>query len=484
MRGLKFYLTSLFITSFAILSYSQSVSLTCFPGNDIAINEVKYQKVYTNLNIPQTSRVKGYIEHLPSGYNAQDKNTQYPLVLMLHVLNEWGNGTPEDMCKFFANKYQKFPYVKIEEQTWPTTLTVGANDNRRFITLTPQFTTGSYSPVDVNNFLEYAKEKYNIDPSRVYLMGASQGANVALAFIGNSEAYAKKIAGVVAMSPCSSVSGAQAQIIKNAGVGVWVSQCNVDGSCNAKSAENTYNALRNVGHDPNKNVFSNLTSTNGCNMGNTHDSWTVTLANNFNYSTLSTPKTIYQWIGTLSSAEILPVTLKHFDAKLLNNQTWIQWETSQEINGEYFYIQRANDNMQFSTIDSVLTKNLPNGSKYQYVDANPAIGNNYYRLVQKDIDNQLQYFDIKKVSVNTNNLVTIINNPFQSILKIAIQSSSAEQYQFIIRDIQGKTFYQEKIYLQAGRRDVEVQSGNWPSGMYILSIQSNGNIQTHKLIKN
>lgn len=463
---------------------AQTIQLTCHVGNDVALNEVKVQKVYTNITIPQTNRVKGYLEHLPSNYNPLDVNKKYPLILNLQVKNEWGNGTPEDMCKFFGTRYQQFPHVRIELGTWPTTLPLGNGQSTPFITLTPQFTVESYSTADIDNFLTYAKSRYNVDPNRVYLMGASMGANAALQFIGSSEANAKKIAGIIGMSPCMVVNSTQAQNIKNGGSAVWLSQCYVDNLCDGKSSERNYNALKAAGVPDYKNVWSNLTQGNGCVTSNEHESWTLTTSPNFTFSTLSTPMNIYQWMGSLSSNTILPVTLKSFDAKLVNQQAWLQWETAQEENGEFFYIQRANDEMRFTTIDSVLTKNFAGGSKYQYIDPNPSIGNNYYRLLQKDVDGNVQVFEIKKIALQTNSLITLLHNPFYNTIKFSVQSSIVDQYQFVIRDLQGKTYHNEKLMITVGKRDYEVNAGNWPSGMYLLSIQTSNGIQTYKLIKN
>jgi predicted alpha/beta-fold hydrolase len=483
MSSLKSTFLTCLTLGLAVTGFAQSVKLTCYPGDPVALTEVRFQSPRANVTIPNTNQVKGYLEHLPDGYNAQDANTKYPLVIVLHVLNEWGNGTEADLCKFFANKWQAFPYIRIENGSWPATLPTGTNENKRFITLTPQFTVGTYSHVPVDAFIEYAKANYNIDASRIYLIGTSQGANVALEYVGSSEANAKKIAGILALSPCSAINATQAQNIKNGNVGVWQSQCENDNLCNSQTASNNYNRLRTAGVDNNKNVLSHLTNSTGCVSGNPHDSWTPTLSPSFTYSTLSSPASVYQWFGTLTAGQILPVTLKSFDVKVVNNQGWLSWETTQEENGEYFYIERAGDNMNFIVADSLFTKNIPNGSKYQWVDGNPSIGNNYYRLVQKDKDGKLQFFEIKKITIQAQKLITIINNPFQHQVKFSIQSTVSDQYQIQVRDIQGKVYHTEKLQAQAGRRDVEVQAGNWPAGMYLLSIQSNGTTETHKLIK-
>lgn len=473
-----------------INSYSQN--LTCYPGNPGAINEVRNQRVFTNLSILQTDSIKGYLEHLPADYDPADVDTKYPIVIVLHVLNENGNGTEADMCKFFANRYQLFPYTRIEVGGWPSTLPTSATDQTPFITITPQFVNQFYTHAPINGFIEYLKENYNIDESKIFLLGTSQGANVALQHVSASESNARSIAGVLALSPCYNLTPDDIQNIKTGGVSIWEIQCESDKACETPTiplvndtiaAYNNYNALLAAGVTNEKNVLSHLTATTGCNS-NPHDTWTPALNQSFDYSTLPNPQNVYQWMGPLTSNQILPVLLSAFDVKLVNQQVWLQWETTFEDQGDLFYIERASDDMNFHKIDSVLTRNISNGAKYQYIDGSPSMGNNYYRLVQKDIDGKTQVFDIKKINIQTPLLIKIANNPFQSQINLKIQSNTADQYQLQVRDLNGKIMHHSNIQIPQGAKDFSIDGGHWPAGMYILSVQTKQGIQTYKLLKN
>lgn len=491
MRSFTYPIFLLVMLFISVTGFTQITNMSCYPGEANAINIIANQRVFTNLTLPQTDSVKGYLEHLPVGYDAADVNTKYPVMIVLHVLNEYGEGTQEDMCKFFKLRFQQFPYIRIETGGWPTTIPVSETTSSRFITLTPQFTSGVYSREAVHGFIQYVKTAYNIDESKIYLIGTSQGANAALHYVSYSEEYASNIAGVLALSPCYNLKPNDLQNIKNGGVAIWGMQCSIDMACalpnqplenDTIAAYTNYNNLKAAGVSDAKNVLSHLTPGNLCN-DNPHDTWTFGLNSGFNYSTLSTPQNVYQWLGPLSSEQILPVVLNYFDAKLQQHTVELNWTTAQESNGAYFYIQRSGDDMKFETIDSVVTKNDPFGASYQYRDNRPALGNNFYRLVQADMDGKIQVFDIKKVSISSPQLVSIQQNPFDHQLKFSIQSSVVDQYQWTVRDLQGKTIHTEKKTLNAGKNSIVINSGNWTKGMYFLTIQSSAGVQSYKVIK-
>lgn len=359
-----------------------------------------------------------------------------------------------------------------------------------FLTLTPQFVQQRYRPEDVEGFLEYVKQVYNTNERKIYLFGTSQGANVAMQFIGKSFENANCIAGV--LSPCYNINAIEATNIKNGGVSVWHLQCGHDAGCansiyprenDTIAAHNNYEKLKAAGMNEPKNVKSIMSNETGCG-GNPHDSWTPTLNSNFRFSSLPTSLNVFEWLGPLTSAgNLLPVTIKAFNVQKRNFQIWLSWQTTQEENGAYFYIQRATDDSPFMIIDSIHTKNISTGATYTYIDHQPMIGNNYYRLLQKDIDGKIQTFEIKKVNIFSASMVQVNQNPFQDFVKFSVISSENEYFQITIRDVQGRVVYNEKAFVGKGKKDYSIPSNQWRNGLYFLSIQDLKNQQTHKLIK-
>ncbi len=102
---------------------------------------------------------------------------------------------------------------------------------------------------------------------------------------------------------------------------------------------------------------------------------------------------------TLASTSInnpLPIELLNFDVQKDGQVAFITWETASEINNDYFKVQRAMDGENYYNIGIV--QGAGNSSiinSYDFVDKNPFVGVNYYRLKQVDFDGSSTYTAIK-----------------------------------------------------------------------------------------
>jgi hypothetical protein len=85
--------------------------------------------------------------------------------------------------------------------------------------------------------------------------------------------------------------------------------------------------------------------------------------------------------GTASlDCVVLPVELKYFQCESFNNGNFVSFETLNEINTEYYAIERAGDDFIFEEIVKIPSRRR--ASQYVFMDEKPLFGNNYYRLVQ------------------------------------------------------------------------------------------------------
>jgi predicted peptidase len=111
----------------------------------------------------------GYLEYVPPGYG---DGTPRPLLVFLHTLAENGDGSEEalDLVTF-----RGIPWL-IKSDAWP--------QDRPFIVLMPQTMSGCPSADAIDSFLKFAIDHYKVDRNRVYLTGASCGADGTLAYLG------------------------------------------------------------------------------------------------------------------------------------------------------------------------------------------------------------------------------------------------------------------------------------------------------------
>ena len=160
----------------------------------------------------------------------------------------------------------------------------------------------------------------------------------------------------------------------------------------------------------------------------------------------------------------LPLTWLTFTATEQNNsQSLLQWATAQEQNTKDFYIQRSADGINWITIGSVpAAGNSVLTSHYEYVDTNPVIGPNYYRIKQTDIDNRYSYSPVRMLSfTKILQPFTILGNPVTNGV-LTVQVNLATTMAFYTAD--GKLLWHEQV--NAGTKTIDVSS--CAKGTYLL----------------
>ena len=121
----------------------------------------------------------------------------------------------------------------------------------------------------------------------------------------------------------------------------------------------------------------------------------------------------------------LPVSLLEFSSKSKENKNILSWLTASEKNAAHFDIQRSNDNTAWSSIGQVKAVNNTYGSDYQFIDAQPLSGTNYYRLQMVDANGSTELSKIVAVNASTGNKsFKIYPNPAKDILTIVTDANT------------------------------------------------------------
>jgi len=169
----------------------------------------------------------------------------------------------------------------------------------------------------------------------------------------------------------------------------------------------------------------------------------------------------------------LPVILSDYKANLLNNgNVAVTWTTTEEVNDNYFIVEKSLDGATFIPLATIIANNLLTGSNYNVLDVNPVIGDNYYRLSQFDKDGKKTVFSVKVVSVNSNakSSVSIYPNPVNNqkfMLNILNPVSSRVNVQLF--GLAGNAIYEGNFILLGN--DLKVNLPVKPAtGTYILKV--------------
>lgn len=185
----------------------------------------------------------------------------------------------------------------------------------------------------------------------------------------------------------------------------------------------------------------------------------------------------------------LPITLYAFNAAIKNNNVLLSWQTSREINSNYFTIQKSYDNRQFNDIgkidasgNSSLTKN------YSFTDDNPSFFEKpiYYRLAMVDKDGAKIYSKIANVVLRATStfIKGIYPNPLRAgnTLHVNFVSKDDEIVSLKLIDNAGRLVKNTQISVQKGSNILDVKMPETASGNYKLIIKSNAGLIHEPLI--
>jgi hypothetical protein len=174
----------------------------------------------------------------------------------------------------------------------------------------------------------------------------------------------------------------------------------------------------------------------------------------------------------------LPVKFIGFSAARKNAAVLVQWATSQEVNADFYEVQRSEDGKNWRAIGTVKAVGTTNNtSTYSYTDYNVAQKTVYYRIKQVDIDNRFEYTPIR--TVKPNSAIAEVNAT-ASRGNIVLQFSKQVSGQVEVRlvSLNGQVISRQLLNKPAGQLVIPAAV----KGNYILTVSDQQDIQINKQI--
>jgi Secretion system C-terminal sorting domain len=192
------------------------------------------------------------------------------------------------------------------------------------------------------------------------------------------------------------------------------------------------------------------------------------------------------WANTYRPMGPLPVTLLYFEAEKKSALTaLLTWETTQEINTSKFEVESSNDAITYNKIGSVQAAgNSAINKKYQFVDNNPIVGLNYYRLKQIDIDNRFIYTPTRVLQFKQLDAATVkyYPNPTNGILTIELATANSNELRVVnICNAAGAVINQLKIAANAGSK-MQIDLSKYAKGIYFIQVKTATVNSTERII--
>lgn len=174
----------------------------------------------------------------------------------------------------------------------------------------------------------------------------------------------------------------------------------------------------------------------------------------------------------------LPIELSSFNVEKIDNTVHLKWITEQEINNNYFIIERSFDHKHYEVISDTIygAGNSATELVYNFVDEQPKSGIAYYRLKQVDFDGNSTTWE-ENVSLGYDQIhphIIAYPNPASGSLHVNLGDYKYhEAITFELIEVSsGKEFKIQSIDINNSILSFDIS--NFENGVYILFIKRDG----------
>lgn len=178
----------------------------------------------------------------------------------------------------------------------------------------------------------------------------------------------------------------------------------------------------------------------------------------------------------------LPVTLASFNASLNNDKVLLDWSTQQEINNQYFSIEKSTDGLHFDFFKKIAASgNSTTIKNYRITDYTPAEGTNYYRLSETSFDGRTTVLGTKTVAYRSSRSFNAgIINTGKETITLVLSAAKSGMVTVTVTDITGRKILNDQVTVTTGS---VTKQYHLQSGVYVFSaVAANGDQLTNKIL--
>jgi hypothetical protein len=184
----------------------------------------------------------------------------------------------------------------------------------------------------------------------------------------------------------------------------------------------------------------------------------------------------------------LPLVLTRFSGMLQGAGVLLSWQVEQESGLAQYDVEGSTDGVSYLNVGEVASAGGAaggSGGSYQYFVADPAVGENYYRLKMVNTDGTFSYSNVVVVAVaGSGQGITVLGNPFVTSCMVRVTAATGAPVSLRLTDISGKLLWHEEMVLSAGTTTfILPQTAGLAPGVYLLSLMGTSIQQTVKVVK-
>jgi len=185
----------------------------------------------------------------------------------------------------------------------------------------------------------------------------------------------------------------------------------------------------------------------------------------------------------LQVTSALAVSVINYTASLKNKKVLVDWTTTQEVNSDYFTIERSANGRDYEMIMVISGKGDSNTpTNYEFIDNDPLPGISYYRLTATDKDGDKKIAGIKSVNNNAVKSFSIAIQPNPAVnneVNTVIQSEKRQLIKVKVYSAGGAEVYSKQLQVQAGTTPLRF---NLAGGVYIVSAETQDGVKMNEKI--
>lgn len=181
-------------------------------------------------------------------------------------------------------------------------------------------------------------------------------------------------------------------------------------------------------------------------------------------------------------AGALPVELTTFFGRNTQEGNLLLWETASELNNSGFEVEKSANGRDWKMIGWVEGKGTTSlTNNYEYLDKDPFLGDNYYRLKQVDFDGAFEYSRIINIQTEGSGVeIEVLPNPSPGDVKVTVMNPNKEKMSITLIDSAGKLIFETGLIQDLDRWKKQF---NLPQKeMYFLSVRIGEEVYTEKIL--
>ncbi len=144
------------------------------------------------------------------------------------------------------------------------------------------------------------------------------------------------------------------------------------------------------------------------------------------------------------------------------------------FNSNYFTIERSSNGTDYNAIGTVAASGFSTiAVNYNFTDADPLIGINYYRLTIIDKDNSMEYSNVISIlgkKGQATSIVTAHLSAANNNLGLSVYATQNKKANLMLFDNNGRKIFTELILLQNGINIINKKTPALSKGIYYIRL--------------